>query len=67
MFNNYINLIMSSLILIAVLMILGLVALTNKLDDRIYGNNKVLLIVILSLYALFRGYRMVKMFKRKQE
>ena len=53
-------------IVMVVLVTTGAIALafTDFMEDRLYGNKRILFIFLLLFYAVYRGYRLYSFFKR---
>jgi hypothetical protein len=61
--NNIVNIALSIIIILCCLSLIGFIAFTDLLSDRIAGNKKALFLIIISLYTLLRGFRLRKMLK----
>ena len=62
---KYISLFLASLSIFLCLTLLYFIATTELFSDRLQGNKRIVMIVILSAYAGFRIYKLVKTMKQK--
>jgi len=56
---------LGGLIIVACFVFIYLLNFTDKFDDSIHGNKKIILSAILFAYAVFRAYRLVALMKKK--
>ncbi len=56
-----------ALMVVVVLFLGGLIAFTDVMTDRLYGNKRTFFIVLMFAYAIYRSYRIYQIRKSKQE
>jgi uncharacterized membrane protein len=65
--GNSLNIVLSSFIILACLVFIYFVQFTDILDDNIQANEKMIFVVLMSIYAAFRSYRLYKLIQSSKK
>jgi len=65
--TNIVSIWFGALMVVVVLFLGGLIAFTDVMTDRLYGNKRTFFIVLMFSYAVYRSYRIYQIRKSKQE
>ena len=65
--TNIVSIWFGAIMVVVVLFLGGLMAFTDVMTDRLYGNKRTFFIVLMFAYAIYRSYRIYQIRKRKQE
>jgi len=60
------NIVLTGFIILMCLVLTYFLLFTELMADGLTGNRRLILVLILMAYALFRGYRLYKMMKKKE-
>lgn len=65
--QKQLNIWLSAFMIMIVTCMAILFAFTDVMNDRLYGNKRIIFIFVLAAYSLYRGFRLRLLLKQKDE